>query len=143
MSSVLEVMTSISDVVVESRDLEPTSRFKTFIHKGEIGGLSPKKVILTGDLNLDEAEWDDFVATHPGLQLQRDAEVVGIPTWGGNHKCREWTGGPQSGPQVLDYTFVANGQHISSHVLDVGYRDTEFNANAGSDHSIIMSKVDL
>lgn len=125
---------SSDDKTSRARQMEKIAR------KIEVKVQEGKTVIFTGDLNAEESEVES--SRLPQL-LKRDARVQGVPTWGGDSWCKALMKEPSSGPLVLDYAFVSNKGTITTQVIDVGYSGSEFRRDAGSDHSLLFSKVEL
>ena len=102
-----------------------------------------KSVIFTGDLNQSEEEIGSFFDKYK-INWLRDPSVQGKPTWGGDHWCANLMGKTPSESQVLDYTF-ATGKVISikTEIFGTGYSGLEFRPDARSDHSLLLSRVEL
>jgi hypothetical protein len=106
--------------------------------------LGQGSVIFTGDLNQNEEELKAFFYRHRIDWLRRDASIKGVATWGGDEWCANLMKRPPSGPQVLDYTFVAgNGTDIKTKIFDVGYCGSEFRPEAASDHNLLFSTITI
>ncbi|MBJ7450318.1 MAG: hypothetical protein JHC93_08185 [Parachlamydiales bacterium] len=101
-------------------------------------------VILTGDLNQEEIEIDNFLSHYEKDWLRRDPNVVGISTWGGDKWGEKLTDYASSKDQVLDFTFIAGKTlDISTTILDNGFSGLEFRPSALSDHNAIFSTIHL
>lgn len=96
-----------------------------------------RNVIFTGDLNQTE---DELYANEWGLR--RDESVRGQPTWDGDAWCKKLMGELSSGPQVLDYTFIAGkSAAISTKIIQTGYSGLQFRPEATSDHCLLYSTI--
>jgi hypothetical protein len=94
-------------------------------------------VILKGDLNLDDKEYQD--STWKGdFQMGRLPEGF---TWGGDEFYATLVGNKRISPELnYDYTLVVNAQ-IETAYVETGYDAKVFTAHALSDHKGVLSKI--
>lgn len=103
-----------------------------------------RTVILTGDLNQTEDELEQSLARYGDLPWQRDPEIVGKPTWGGDAWCARLTSKSPSGPLVLDYTLATgNVKSVQTQIVETGYAGDRFRKEAGSDHYLLHTVCTL
>lgn len=126
----------------------PDDEKSRFTQMGKIGKQIDKKIaegrpiIFTGDLNQEEKELKRFLEQY--TKLQRDPQVEGKATWGGDAWCAKIRGEPPSGALTLDYTFIAgNVDFISTTITETEYLGEKFRPEATSDHYILYSKITL
>ncbi len=101
-------------------------------------------LIFTGDLNQSEKEINSFFSRYQIDWLKRDMSVQGQATWGGDQWCSDLMGKPSSGPEVLDYTFVAGKTaSISTRIIPAGYDGMQFRPDAKSDHDLLFNTIVL
>ncbi|HSX04690.1 MAG TPA: endonuclease/exonuclease/phosphatase family protein [Rhabdochlamydiaceae bacterium] len=101
-----------------------------------------KNIIFTGDLNQSEDELYTFLHEREIDWLRRDEQIRGQQTWDGDEWCANLMNKEASGPQVLDYTFIAGKTAaISTQILGTGYCSQEFRSEARSDHDLLFSTI--
>lgn len=101
-----------------------------------------KNIIFTGDLNQSEEELNRFLQERQIDWLRRDNQILGKQTWGGDRWCAKLMNKRASGPQVLDYTFIAGkALAITTQILGTGYCESEFKPKARSDHNLLFSTI--
>ncbi len=101
-----------------------------------------KKVVFTGDLNMDEAELDEFYQTANIDWIHRDESVRGQNTWGGDEWCARLMDKEISGAQVMDYALIAGqGIEIATTIHETGYNGPEFKKDARSDHYLLFNTI--
>ena len=100
-------------------------------------------VVLTGDLNLEEAELNTFLDNRSDIDLRRDPAVVGQETWGGDKWCADLMGKGFSNPLILDYTLIAGkASDIFTKIVKMeDYSSSEFKPKALSDHNLLFSTI--
>ncbi len=126
----------------QDEKLSRAAQMRKIAQKIEQKVTQGRDVIFTGDLNLDEAELNDFLRQHQIDWLKRDSAIEGVPTWGGDQWCAELMGKTASAPLVLDYTFVTGKTaSISTQIIDTGYSGEEFRPEATSDHNLLFSTI--
>ncbi len=100
-------------------------------------------VIVTGDLNLDNAEYatSSWVETFQDISFDENASR----TWGGDEFCAKMVGKRDSGPLNLDYTLITKKSEINSRtsLIETDYNDTMFTREALSDHRGLLSQFKL
>ncbi len=103
-----------------------------------------KNVIFTGDLNQSEDELNTFLQKRQINWLRRDEQIHGQQTWDGDQWCATLMNKQPSGPQVLDYTFIAGrAAAITTQILGTGYCGSEFRPKARSDHDLLFSTITI
>ncbi len=101
-----------------------------------------KNVIFTGDLNQSEEELNAFLRKRQIHWLRRDERIRGKQTWGGDQWCAKLMNKQPSGPQVLDYTFIAGKTaDIHTQIFGTDYCGLEFRPKARSDHDLLFSSI--
>jgi len=97
--------------------------------------------IVTGDLNLDNTEYDNssWKKSFQDLSFDEDASR----TWGGDKFCAKMVGKRDSGPLNLDYTLITEKSEITARtsLIEAGYDDTTFTKEALSDHRGLLSRL--
>ncbi|MEK7340524.1 MAG: endonuclease/exonuclease/phosphatase family protein [Candidatus Rhabdochlamydia sp.] len=100
-------------------------------------------IIVTGDLNLDNAEYakSSWVETFQDVSFDEN----GSRTWGGDEFCAKMVGKRDSGPLNLDYTLITKKSEINgkTSLVETGYDDTRFTIDALSDHKGLLSRFEL
>lgn len=100
-------------------------------------------VVVTGDLNLDDEEYENS----PWKQhFQKGDRHQGVDwTWGGDEYCARLMGKRVSKPLNLDHVMVVKGsaRAIDTSIVPVGYDPTIFTNRALSDHSGLFSTIGL
>ncbi len=100
-------------------------------------------VIVTGDLNLDNAEYENsfWKETFQNLPIDENASK----TWGGDEFCARMVGKKDSGPLNLDYTLITKESEITgtTSLVETGYADTTFTIDALSDHRGLLSRFKI
>lgn len=99
-------------------------------------------VIVTGDLNLDNAEY----STSSWKRIFQNVffDENGSRTWGGDEFCAKMVGKRDSGPLNLDYTLIKKDSEMNARtsLIETGYDDTTFNRDALSDHRGLLSRFE-
>ncbi|MBX7066374.1 MAG: endonuclease/exonuclease/phosphatase family protein [Parachlamydiales bacterium] len=106
----------------------------------KISKVRDRCLVLTGDLNLDEKEYE--------ASSWRSSFARGNPirnTWGGDEFCAKLEGKPISKALTLDYTLIWQGtaQGIVNSIVETGYSASDYRKEALSDHSGILSEIQL
>jgi len=98
-------------------------------------------VVVTGDLNLDDAEYNTF-SWHSIFQKE---EGHIDKTWGGDAFCARMVGKRVSGPLNLDHTLVVDGtvSAIKTTLVPTEYDPAIFKKEALSDHAGLLSWIAL
>lgn len=106
----------------------------------KISRVRDRCLIVTGDLNLDEQEYQ---AAKWRSSFVRGNPIVG--TWGGDAFCANLEGKPVSKALTLDYTLAWQGtvEAVVNSLVETGYSATEYRKDALSDHSGILSVIRL
>ncbi len=106
-----------------------------------ISKIRDRCLVVTGDLNLDDAEYRESQWHYHFLK----DEAMKEKTWGGDEYCAKLMEKPVSGPLNLDYTLVWQGtaQRIQSVLVGTGYFAPEFRVDALSDHAGVFSIIQL
>lgn len=107
----------------------------------KVNTVRDRSVIVTGDLNLDDKEYNASL-WHARFQKGDDFEEK---TWGGDEFCASLVDKPVSGPLNLDHTMILNGTARSIHtqLLQTGYNSAVFNEKALSDHCGLLSIIQI
>lgn len=98
-------------------------------------------VVLTGDMNCDDAEFDRSI-----WKNSKRVRFLDAKTWGGDQFCAELVKKRISGPLNLDYTCIAEGPHqgdIQTTLIKTGFSGAEFRKEALSDHEGLYSVIRL
>lgn len=101
-----------------------------------------KAVIVTGDLNMEDQEFSSYFWRE--LFVKND-HFDGQKTWGGDRFCAELMEKEVSSELDLDHTLLAEGtaESIYTTLVETGYNDSEFRADALSDHAGLYSEITL
>jgi hypothetical protein len=107
----------------------------------KVNGVRGRCVIVTGDLNLDDQEYN---SSFWHRRFQKGDEFV-EKTWGGDAFCAQMVGKRVSSPLNLDHTLVLNGtaRAIRTTLVETGYESDLFKEEALSDHRGLFSQIDL
>jgi endonuclease/exonuclease/phosphatase family metal-dependent hydrolase len=99
-------------------------------------------VIVTGDLNLDNAEY--FTSSWKGNFQDVFFDENGSRTWGGDAFCAKMVKKRDSAPLNLDYTLITKDSEIKAKtsLIETGYDDTTFIIDALSDHRGLLSRFE-
>jgi endonuclease/exonuclease/phosphatase family metal-dependent hydrolase len=92
-------------------------------------------VVLTGDMNCDDAEFDRSI-----WKNSKRVRFLDSKTWGGDQFCAELVKKRISGPLNLDYTCIADGPFqgdIQTTLIKTGFSGAEFRKEAFSDHEAL------
>lgn len=102
-----------------------------------------KCLVLTGDLNLDDAEYDSS-SWHPLFEKTNDQEES-LKTWGGDRYCASLMQKKISSPLNLDHTMMIKrtAQFIKTSRIDVRFDGAVFNQEALSDHLGLLSEITI
>ncbi|MES2121416.1 MAG: endonuclease/exonuclease/phosphatase family protein [Chlamydiota bacterium] len=102
-----------------------------------------KGIIVTGDLNLDDAEFQSSEWQH--LFLKGDRFDANSKTWGGDAFCAEMMGKRGSKGLNLDHTMVLKKsvKEIHTYFVETGFDAEVFNPDALSDHAGLYSEITL
>jgi hypothetical protein len=105
----------------------------------KVNGVSNRCVVVTGDLNLDDKEYNQS-SWHHGFQKGDPFEGK---TWNGDAFCAQLVGKPISGPLNLDHTMIANGSARAIHttLVRTGYDGVNYKEEALSDHEGLFSLI--
>ena len=93
--------------------------------------------ILTGDLNLDDNEYDNS-------SWKQDFQRKGTKhTWGGDHYCATLSGKKVSPSLNLDYLLVTNGsaKAFSTQIVETGFIPEIYASEALSDHHGLLGTI--
>jgi hypothetical protein len=102
-----------------------------------------KCLVVTGDLNLDDLEYQASVWSH---RFDKGTLNYGSEkTWGGDGVCAMLVNKPISNPLNLDHTMIVKetAQSIDTQLVHVGFDGKVFNPDALSDHAGLFSKIKL
>jgi endonuclease/exonuclease/phosphatase family metal-dependent hydrolase len=106
-------------------------------------GQETDNVIVTGDLNLDNTEYDksSWIGTFQDVPFDENDSR----TWGGDEFCAEMVGKKVSGPLNLDYTLITKKSEVKgiTSLVETGYDDTTFTIDALSDHRGLLSRFTM
>jgi endonuclease/exonuclease/phosphatase family metal-dependent hydrolase len=104
--------------------------------------VSDRAVVLTGDLNLDDKEYQ---GSSWAPQLEKGKPHVGPPTWGGDKFYADLVQKRVSTALNLDHTAVLknSARDIATTVVHVGYDATKLTNEALSDHSGLYTTITL
>lgn len=105
--------------------------------------VEDKTVLLTGDLNLNDQEYEESAWNVFFDKGKRDKNS--IKTWGGDAFCAQLMHKRISSPLNLDYTmlFKNRGDRLKTSVIDVGFDSSVFQESALSDHAGLLSVLIL
>lgn len=106
---------------------------------GEISKIRGQTVILTGDLNLDDEEYEESL-----WHNQFEKKVTSSKkTWGGDAFCAGLVEKRPSPPLNLDHTLLLkdSGARIETRILPTGFQGDQFKPAALSDHSGLHSII--
>lgn len=103
---------------------------------GKVDQIKDRCLILTGDLNLDEKEFENSAWSSTFLRERT------MPTWLGDQFCAQLVGKRPSGPLLYDYALVRNGT-VETQLVKTGYDPTKFKQEALSDHEGLFSRITL
>lgn len=108
---------------------------------GQVNLVRDRCVVVTGDLNLDDQEYNSS-SWH--ARFQKGDEFHG-KTWDGDAFCAQMVEKRISGPLNLDHTMVASGtaRAIHTSLVETGYEAARFKAEALSDHAGLYSQITL
>ena len=127
-----------SEISAEPTDAERKAREAQMqIIVDKVNQVRDRCIVVTGDLNLDEAEYQNSSWQH---SFTRGDQEVGN-TWLGDEFCAKLVGKTVSGPLKLDHTMVLKGTSMQTLVVDVGYDPKTFTAQALSDHCGLYSTI--
>ncbi|MDE3047207.1 MAG: hypothetical protein KGI83_02535 [Verrucomicrobiota bacterium] len=106
----------------------------------QVDQVRDRCVILTGDLNLDDAE---YAASAWHALFERGNQIE--KTWRGDRFCANLVGKPESKALNLDYTLARLGtaQTIHHSIVETGYDPAVYRPEALSDHLGILTEVQL
>lgn len=109
----------------------------------KIQGEEGKAIVVTGDLNLDDAEFQSSEWQH--LFQKGDRFDADLKTWGGDAFCAEMMGKRGSKGLNLDHTMVLKKsvREIHTYFVETGFDAEVFNPEALSDHAGLLSKITL
>ncbi len=109
----------------------------------KIKEIKNKAIIVTGDLNLDDDEYQASLWSKNFIK--KVAFRSPIYTWGGDHFCAKMVGKKVSLPLNLDHTLALKNANnsIKTSLIDVGYKDSEFRKDALSDHLGLLSRITI
>jgi endonuclease/exonuclease/phosphatase family metal-dependent hydrolase len=109
----------------------------------KIQKIKDKCIIVTGDLNLDDQEYQQSF-WQKSFQIDQSFKD-NKKTWGGDGFCAQMVGKKISGPLNLDHTITLNGTAyaIKTTLLPTGFEGTSFKEEALSDHEGIFSQITL
>ncbi|MBI5345744.1 MAG: hypothetical protein HZB76_01185, partial [Chlamydiae bacterium] len=79
--------------------------------------IGDKPIILTGDLNLDDSEYNN---SSWKKYFQRIPPAENYPSWGGDEFCAKLVGKNPSGPINLDYTLLLIKNPATEQAINVG-----------------------
>lgn len=105
--------------------------------------VANKCIVVTGDLNLDDAEYQ---ASSWQTYFQKgDHYPQNRKTWGGDGWCATMTNSKISGPLNLDHTMVVNqtARSIHTSLVEAGFDGSQFKQDALSDHNGIFSMIEI
>jgi exonuclease III len=107
----------------------------------KINAVKDRCIILTGDLNLDDNEYDNSFWKK---YFQGGASFTD-KTWGGDEFCAKMVGKKVSGPLNLDHTMIFNetASSIITTLVPTGFNSAVFKEGALSDHSGILSHIKI
>ncbi len=107
----------------------------------KIRAVMGRCVVVTGDLNLDDAEYRASNWQH--LFQKGDRYHDPVRTWGGDAFCAALVGKRASTPLNLDHTMMLrdSGRALSTALVDVGYNAHLFTREALSDHAGLRSQI--
>ena len=108
---------------------------------GKVNQVRDRCVVVTGDLNLDDQEYNSS-SWH--ARFQKGDEFRG-KTWDGDAFCAQMVEKRISGPLNLDHTMVASGtaHAIFTTLVETDYEAARFKADALSDHSALLSVIEM
>ncbi|MCH9614087.1 MAG: hypothetical protein SP1CHLAM54_10970 [Chlamydiia bacterium] len=108
-----------------------------------VNGVRDRCIIVTGDLNLDDAEYASSNWAHRFEKAPEDDRPR--RTWGGDQFCAELMEKRVSGPLNLDHTMALRGTvaRLETTLLATGYDQTVYTPNALSDHEGLFTRVTL
>ncbi len=101
-----------------------------------------RAVLVTGDLNLDDAEYRQSFWKERFERVEPRTEF----TWGGDGFCAKLVGRKRiSGPLNLDYTLALKGsaKSVDTRIVGTGFDGAVFSEEALSDHAGLFSKIIL
>lgn len=109
----------------------------------KVNGVRDRCIIVTGDLNLDDAEYQ--ASSWAPLFQKGDAFGSHEKTWDGDEFCARMVGKRISGPLNLDHTMVVNGtaRSLNTSLIPTGYDPKIFSEKATSDHKGLFSQIAL
>ncbi len=105
----------------------------------KVNTIRDRCVVVTGDLNLDDSEYETSSWHH---RFEKGEWQFGsMKTWEGDEFCARMVGKRVSGPLNLDHTIVARGTNrsLSTSLVETGYDATTFKKEALSDHAGLLS----
>jgi exonuclease III len=107
----------------------------------KIHAVKDRCAILTGDLNLDDEEYQ----TSPWRHHFERMDFGEDKTWGGDGFCASLVGKLVSEPLNLDYTLITPGflRPIENSIVASGFDGTVFKTDALSDHAGLYTRFNL
>lgn len=101
-----------------------------------------KAVILTGDFNLDNDEYENSTWKE---HFEGAVNFEDPKTWGGDELCARLEGKETSSPRNLDYTVYLQGsaQGIETVQVETGYDQRVYKVEALSDHNGLFSTIQI
>ena len=99
-----------------------------------------KSCVLTGDLNLEE--WEYQASDWKECFAEGKIESQGC-TWGGDQFCSALVGKPSSSPATLDHTMITTDTNatITTSYIETGFNAALFKPEALSDHKGLLSII--
>ncbi len=111
------------------------------IISAKVDTIKDRCVIVTGDLNLDDEE---FEASSWKDRFVKNGLYGDQKTWGGDAFCAGLVGREVSGALNLDHTMVVEGSAtLFTNLIETGYDAKRYNKNALSDHEGLFSVIIL
>ena len=107
----------------------------------KVNSVRDRCVILTGDLNLDDEEYQASDWKNGFIKGDQFKDHF---TWGGDQFCATLVGDKKvSGPLNLDHTMYKKetAQSIETTLVKTGYEPSRFKLEALSDHEGLLSVV--
>ncbi|MDP1835927.1 MAG: hypothetical protein Q8K75_08375 [Chlamydiales bacterium] len=107
----------------------------------KIDQVRDKCVVLTGDLNFDDSEFDAI----PGRDRFQEGNTFTEKTWGGDEFCAGIVEKRVSQGLNLDHTAILRGtaRDITTSLVRTGYDPAVYTESALSDHEGLFSKISL
>lgn len=106
----------------------------------KVDKIKDRALILTGDLNLDEKEYE---ASSWKNIFEKGEDYQGKKTWGGDSFCAALVQKRASKALNLDHTLALKGSvaSIRTTLVDAGYNAEKLSLNALSDHNGLYTEV--